>query len=78
MINRRGTIYVELPEELRTKSLKDASIAISISVTTTKPMEKESAKAIEKFITEQFNDVGKNFKKFIRKRIEKLLKEDDE
>ena len=77
MINKSGTIYVELPEELLTSKRKDASISISISITTTKEMEKESSKAFEKFIAETTKDVGKEFKKLIKKRAEKMLGEDD-
>lgn len=76
MINKSGTIYVELPEELQTPKRKDASISISISITTTKDMEKNSSKQIEKFIADATKEIGKDFKKFIRKRSEKMLGEE--
>lgn len=76
MINKSGTIYVELPEELQTPKRKDASISISISITTTKDMEKDSSKQIEKFIADATKEIGKDFKKFIRKRSEKMLGEE--
>ena len=65
MINKSGVIYVELPEELQTAKRKDASICISISITTAKEMEKECSKQIEKFIADTTKDIGKDFKKFI-------------
>lgn len=78
MINKSGTIYVELPEELQTSKRKDASISISISITSTKEFEKSSSKAFEKFIAETMKGVGKDFKKMIRKRADKILGETDD
>ena len=77
MINKSGTIYVELPSELQTSKRKDASISISIGITTSKEMERCSIKAIEKFIAEETSQIGKDFKKFIKKRAEKMLEKDD-
>lgn len=78
MINKSGTIYVELPEKLQSPKRKDASITISISITSTKELEKSSSKAFEKFISSTMSDVGKDFKKLIRKRAEKLLEDSDD
>lgn len=77
MISRSGNIYVKLPEGVRTPKRTDASISISISITTTKEMEKMSAKALEKFISDAMDNLGKDFKKLIKKRAEKMLESEE-
>lgn len=76
MINKSSNIYVELPQELQSAKKKDATISISITITTPKEMEKECGKAFEKFIAKSTKEVGKNFKKLVRKRAEKILGEE--
>lgn len=71
MLNRRGMVYCELPEELFGKK-KEAKLTISIGIVVPKEMEDKKA---AKFIDEQMDAVSKEFKKFIKKRSEKLLGE---
>lgn len=73
MINRKGTIYVELPEELQTGKKKDASITISISIVGTKSIE---GKKGQDFIDESMEEIGAEFKKFVKKRTKKELSGD--
>lgn len=66
-VSKKGNVYVELDEELRTPNLKDASIEISFKITLGKKLESQSTKQTEKFMAEQMKDVGKAFKKFVNK-----------
>lgn len=72
MINRKGTIYVQLPTELQTGKKKDASITISITIVGTKGMESKKG---QEFIDSAMEDIGKDFKKFVKKRAEKEIEE---
>lgn len=71
-INRSNTTYVKLPEELATKSMPDAKASISLNLLVPKGMEK----AATKFMEETQKAVGKAFKKFMRKQIEKGEEDD--
>ena len=70
MINRRAVVYCELPEELAPGKTKEAKLTISIGMVV--PKEMEGKKATE-FIDNQMDEVSKEFKKFIKKRVTKLL-----
>ena len=70
MINRRNTVYVELPEELvGNKKTKDAKAEISISLVIPKDMEKKGAQ----FIDDEMDMIAKDFRSFMKKRVKKIL-----
>ena len=73
MINRRANFYYNLPIELTggTKS-KEAKMTVSINMVVPKEME---GKKTMKFIDDEIDMISKDFKKFMAKRIEKLLGE---
>jgi hypothetical protein len=73
MINRRATVYRQLPEELAGNKAKEAKLAISINMVV--PKEMEGKKATE-FIDDEIDQIAKDFKKFIDKRAQKLLDKD--
>ena len=75
-VSKKGNVYVELDEELRTPNLKDASIEISFKITLGKKLESRSTKQTEKFMAEQMKDVGKAFKKFVNKQQERITSPD--
>lgn len=75
-VSKKGNVYVELDEELRTPNLKDASIEISFKITLGKKLESRSTKQTEKFMAEQMKDVGKAFKKFVNKQQERVTSPD--
>lgn len=75
-VSKKGNVYVELDEELRTPNLKDASIEISFKITLGKKLESQSTKQTEKFMAEQMKDVGKAFKKFVNKQQERVTSPD--
>ena len=75
-VSKKGNVYVELDEELRTPNLKDASIEISFKITLGKKLESRSTKQTEKFMAEQMKDVGKAFKKFVNKQQERVTSSD--
>lgn len=75
-VSKKGNVYVELDEELRTPNLKDASIEISFKITLGKKLESQSTKQTEKFMAEQMKDVGKAFKKFVNKQQERVTSSD--
>ena len=72
MINRRAVVYCELPEELAPGKTKEAKLTISIGMVVPKEME---GKKTMKFIDDEIDMISKDFKKFMAKRIEKLLEE---
>lgn len=73
MINRRSVVYVPLPEELvKGKKSKEAKLEISINVTV--PRELETKKTAD-FIDDAIGEVANDFKKYIKKRSEKILKD---
>ena len=72
MINRRAVVYCELPEALAPGQTQAAKLPISIGMVV--PKEMEGKKATE-FIDNQMDEVSKEFKKFIKKRVTKLLGE---
>ena len=73
MINRRAVVYAPLPEEL-TKGKKSKEAKLKISITVTVPRELETKKTAE-FIDDAIGEVANDFKKYIKKRSEKILKE---
>ena len=75
-VSKKGNVYVELDERLRTPNLKDASIEISFKITLGKKLESRSTKQTEKFMAEQMKDVGKAFKKFVNKQQERVTSPD--
>lgn len=77
-ISKKGNIYVELDESLQTNTLKDARIEVSISVTLGKKMERDSTRAVEKFIAQEMDMIAKDFKKFMKKQTKKLIEVDME
>lgn len=70
-ISKRGTAYVELPEELRTANLRDAKIEVTMTITLGKRMERDHAKSAEKFIQKRMDEIAKDFRKYIRKQCDK-------
>lgn len=77
-ISKRGNVYVELPEECRTPSLKDAKVEVTITITMGKKMERECSRSAEKFIKNHMDDIAKDFKKYIRKQAEKIMDNEDD
>lgn len=71
MINRRGTIYVQLPPELAGNKRKDAKMVVSVNLTVPTVFEGKGADLIDEII----DDAGDAFKKFMKKRIKKALEE---
>lgn len=71
MINRRGTIYVQLPPEIAGNKRKDAKMVVSVNLTVPTEFEGKGADLIDEII----DDAGDAFKKFMKKRIKKALEE---
>ncbi|WP_300943976.1 hypothetical protein [uncultured Duncaniella sp.] len=71
MINRRGTIYVQLPPELAGNKRKDAKMVVSVNLTVPTEFEGKGADLIDEII----DDARDAFKKFMKKRIKKALEE---
>ena len=66
-INRSLTTYVKLPESLQTRSLSDAKMTVSITVTVPKELEKKSRRIVDDLhetISVEFKD---ELKKLIKK-----------
>ena len=59
--------HVQIPDNLKTKSLQEATVRISISVTIPKEYEAKSSKWMYDIV----DDVQSSFKKFIKKQNEK-------
>lgn len=71
MINRRGTVYFQLPEELTGGKRKDAKMEISVNMTVPKGFENKGTDVIDEII----DDAGEKFKKFMKKRVKKELED---
>lgn len=71
MINRRNTVYYELPESLVSGKRKDAKMEMSVNLTIPKELEKKGTKLIDRIMEE----AAQEYKKFMRKQLEKLLDE---
>ena len=69
MLNRRSNFYVSLPDTVKGKEAK-----MNVSIGLVVPKELEGKTAAEDFIDEQMEDLNKAFKKFVKKRIEKVEK----
>ena len=74
MINRRGTVYVQLPPELAGSKRKDAKMEISVNLTIPKEFESKGTDLIDDII----DNAGDDFRKFMKKRIKKALEGKDE
>jgi len=69
-VNRSSNCYVEIPEHLLDgpKSKPEAKMQMSVNLVVPKWMDD---KKTNKFISELMEDAAKEFKKYIKKRIEK-------
>lgn len=70
MLNRRTTVYKELPDELIHGKTTEAKLTISINMTIPKELEGKKATA---FIDDEMSQIAKDFSKFIDKRADKVL-----
>lgn len=73
-LNRSKTSYEKLPESMQSKSVPDAKLSASITVTVPKGMEKKA----EKYIAEAHNALKEGFKAFVKKEIRKHEKKTEE
>lgn len=73
-INRSKTSYRKLPDGLKTSSIPDAKISVSITVTVPKGMESRA----EKFIGNAQDVISDGFKDFIKKETKRYLKDSKE
>lgn len=71
MINRRSTAYYTLPEELAPGKTKETKLTMSFGLVVPKDMEKKA----QKFMETLTDNAAKEFKKFMKKQVNKRLEE---
>ena len=74
-LNRGTSIYAKLPEALKTKSLPEARLDVSLNATYPKGI---PAKKVEKFLKEQQETIDEDWKVFIKKQSNKALSDDED